>query len=198
MVHLVQLIVEKIAEKIAAILRHLANSQTCFHQKAQKVLDTGGITYCEASLCPVQIAKWMAEEISYEPNLSGPLQYVNTSSPTLPPDQDPAWNNVKAFITEKRLFPTLDRLDYEVQYDIFTTMAKWCLSAALLIFKDHHPSKKYIFQASDYTCSSQSPTSTSSCPQMEFTFTSHQGASIVTTVSTVVRPSTFLIENTYD
>lgn len=157
-------------------------------------LDTGGIIFCDGSICPVLNAKLLAKEASSDPALHSQWLYVNNISPTFPSDQDPAWMDIKEYIWDASLFPALNKLGYEEQDAKIETMSKWFLSTGLVAFEEPDLALNlYTAVPSDYTCSGQlsvQPTTTSKCPKWSATFTSPSKV-----VSTFVCPGTFLVED---
>ena len=103
------------------IVSKYAKDQRCSNQIG---LDTGGITFCEGSICPILNAKLLAREASSEPELYSQWLYVSTISPSFPSDQDPAWMDVKGYIWDAELFPALNTLSYGEQDAKIETMSK--------------------------------------------------------------------------
>ena len=115
------------------IVSKYAKDQRCSDQIG---LDTGGVTYCEGSICPVLNAKLLAREASSEPALYSQWLHVNTNSPNSPSDQDPAWMDVKDYIWDEELFPALKTLSYGEQDAKLETMSKRFLSTGLVAFEE--------------------------------------------------------------
>ena len=115
------------------IVSKYAKDQRCSNQIG---LDTGGLTWCEGSICPVLNAKLMARAASSEPLLSSQWIHISDYPPNFPDDQEPAWMDVKAYIWDTELFPALNTLGYEEQDAKIETMSKWFLSTGLVAYEE--------------------------------------------------------------
>lgn len=171
-----------------AVVGPLVKDQRCSNQI---FLDTGGVTLCQRSICPVENGKLLAKAVSSNSTLEPLILHVSTVSPRFPPDQDPAWTNIQNYILEDDLFPSLEQVSLAEKDAILVTSSKWFLAVNLFGFEDPGAAlNSYTATLSSYTCSGQlTATATSSqCPSNTVSFTWPK-----TSTSVLVCPSTFLI-----